>query len=237
MPNRAFGLGRRVPPDFVHVDKYPYSAVAGPVPGRVEASLPLPRYRGLYDQGRRQACVGFASTWMTSLLNRRRYDPLWLWNQAKVRDTIPETEFGDRNQTTLRAALDVLRLEGHRRVWGRHVAPPQLGEGIAENRWATSVDQIRTSIESGVPVVLGVNWYASFNRPERVGNCSWIGRGSLGRLLGGHAVCVYRASDRLEAVGLVNSWGDRYPLTMLPYATLDRLLREDGEATLVTDRR
>jgi hypothetical protein len=33
-----------------------------------------------------------------------------------------------------------------------------------------------------------------------------------------------------------NSWGRAYPLVWLPYAAMERLLKEDGEATLVTDR-
>ena len=41
----------------------------------------------------------------------------------------------------------------------------------------------------------------------------------------------------MQAVGIVNNWGTRYPLVMMPYETLGRLLDEQGEATLVTDRR
>jgi hypothetical protein len=44
--------------------------------------------------------------------------------------------------------------------------------------------------------------------------------------------------DRLGAVGLLNSWGrDGYPhVVWMPDATLDRLIREDGEVGLVVDR-
>ena len=206
---------------------------------------------------------------------------------------------------------------------------------------------------SRVPVVLGINWYAGFDRPERLGNGTryaswWIGRGDLGRLRGGHAICaefggsgdtaawyrfydqgvegacvgyawsramtllnrrrydaewlyrmaqksdewpgeayagtsvraaadvlstaghrrlraarvdperpedgisVYRwattveqvhealgdaYADRIGAVPLLNSWGGKYPQRVwLPDETLARLLREDGEATIPTDR-
>lgn len=103
--------------------------------------------------------------------------------------------------------MDVLRTSGHSRIFRGASRGPDPAEGILTNRWATTVDEIRTSIASGAPVVLGCNWYVR----------------------SGHAVCM-------QAVGFVNSWGERYPLAMLPYETLARLLDEDGEATLVTDR-
>ncbi len=54
-----------------------------------------------------------------------------------------------------------------------------------------------------------------------------------------------RVEDVLQALGtperdyvtLLNSWGKEYPhLVRMPAEVLDRLLREDGEAGLVTDR-
>lgn len=43
--------------------------------------------------------------------------------------------------------------------------------------------------------------------------------------------------DRRGGVPLLNSWGEGYPhVVYLPYETLDRLIREDGEVALVTDR-
>jgi hypothetical protein len=233
LPPVRIPLGRRVPADWRHVERYPYAVAT---PHTVERFLRLPRYRREYDQGPRNACVGYAATWMMSILNRRRYDPEWLWNEAKTRDVSPATVFGDASQTTLRAALDVLRLEGHRHRVGDRDLPPSPADGIAENRWARTVDEVRASIASGVPVVLGINWYDTFEQPSRAGGRSWIGRGQLGRVLGGHAICVYGASDRFGAVAVVNSFGPSYPLTLLPYEALARLLDEDGEATLVTDR-
>jgi hypothetical protein len=230
------GLGRRVPEDRRHIEKYPYAALKFPTPATVERTLPLLPYRQAYDQGRTHACVGYSSSWMMSLLNRRRYAPRWLWDEAKRVDPFADTQPGDASETTVRAAMDVLRAQGHRRVYAGRERQPRRGDGISENRWATSVDQVRTSLGRGVPVVLGIDWYESFGKPERVGREWWIGRGRLGHRLGGHAVCVYRASDSLDAVGIVNSWGPSYPLTLMPYKLLERLLDQDGEATLVTDR-
>ena len=51
-------------------------------------------------------------------------------------------------------------------------------------------------------------------------------RGDLETIGAGHAVCIYRASDRLRAVGIVNSWGQRYPRVLMPYPVLERLLQK-----------
>jgi hypothetical protein len=236
MPNEEPSLGRLVPPDWRHVELYPYAAVAPPTVTTVERALPLPRLRTFYDQGREGACVGFASSWMMSILNRHRYDARWLWNAAKAIDEFPQTNPGDNLGTSVRAAMDVLRTQGHERVFDGHSRPPDLAEGISANRWARSADEIRTSIAEGTPVVLGCSWHVNFDHPEQDGRDHWIGRGDLGPVRGGHAVCIYRASDRRQAVGIVNNWGTRYPLVWMPYTTLDQLLADSGEAALVTDR-
>src|SRR5437763_9432675 len=117
-------FGRLVPPDWRHVERYPYAAVAPPSAAAVERALPLPGYRKRYDQGSEGACVGFASSWMMSILNRRLYDAPWLWNQAKAIDDWPDTNPGDDNGTSVRAAMDVLRTLGHVRIYNGAERPP-----------------------------------------------------------------------------------------------------------------
>jgi hypothetical protein len=52
-----------------------------------------------------------------------------------------------------------------------------------------------------------------------------------------HATIGLDIADTLGAVPLVNSWGTYYPhITWLADAVLERLLSEDGEAAVVTDR-
>jgi hypothetical protein len=229
-------LGRRVPSDWEHVIKYPFATIASEPVANVERTLRLPEYRDKYNQLREGACVGFASSWMMSILNRKLYNARWLWNEAKKIDQWPETNPGDNLGTSVRAAMDVLRMQGHVQILrGRELAA-NLDEGILENRWAKTADEVRTAIAGGIPVTIGVNWYTNFDKPTSKDGNWWIGQGELGSIRGGHAVCIYRASDRLQAVGIVNNWGPGYPLVLMPYTVLDRLLGEDGEATLVTDR-
>jgi hypothetical protein len=228
-------LGRRVPTDFEHVERYPLTVTTtpvGPTPvvigvnwyenfdvpvrdssgrwwigrgdlGRVRGGhcvalapgklADLTAWWEFYDQGREGACVGFGSSRMMSLLNRKRYDARWLWNRAKQVDEWPDTNPGDDNGTSVRAALDILRTEGHKPWQG--VGRVKPAEGISANRWARSVDEVHQVLQNGV-------------------------------------------ADRLGAVPPLNSWGrDGYPhVVWMPDETLDRLIQEDGEIGLVTDR-
>lgn len=229
-------LGRRIPTDWQHVTKYPMRHLAT-APATVEKVLKdAAGWWDFYDQGSEGSCVGFGASRMMSILNRRRYAARWLYGEAQLVDEWSDTPPSEG--TSVRAGMDVLRLRGHSRVYRSRTGSPLLSEGIQENRWAATVDEIRFSISQGVPVTLGVNWYRNFDGPVwRPGNEWWIGQGSLGAVRGGHALCCFGASDKRQAVALANSWGRDYPRkAWLPYSVLLRLLNEDGEATLVTDR-
>ncbi len=245
----AGALGRRTPDSFNHVEKYPFSAVQPLSTISVNRSLRLPYWHKTWDQGSEGACVGFGTSMMLSIINEaqaraalhlpysHRYDPHWLWNQAKIVDEWPDTNPGDNNGTSVHAGCDVLRTQGHVRVISGKDRAPNVAEGISTNRWATSVDEVRTAISLGIPCSIGVNWYSNFDNPMLASDGkNWIGKGSLGSIRGGHCVCIYGAWDKYQAVCIKNSWGGSYPLVWMPYTTLARLIAEDGEVALVTDR-
>ena len=131
---------RRVPTDWKHVEKYPIRLKATtPPPLVVEKILNIPRqYRIAYDQGNVGACVGFSQSWMMSILNRKKYDAMWLYDQAQLIDEWPETP--PEEGTSLRAGFDVLRLKGHVRVYNDQDKPVDIKQGIFSNHWATTVD-------------------------------------------------------------------------------------------------
>lgn len=225
-------LDRRVPTDDEHIKKYPFSVATTSF--TINHTLRLPVWHWDHDQGNEGSCVGHGTSMMKSILDGgRRYNPWWLWNRAKEIDEWSDTNPGDDNGTSVRAACDVLRTKGHTR-WQKE--EPLEKYGITTNKWATTVDEMRTSLAHNIPISIGVNWYSNFDRPQQEGRWHWIGRGSLGAIRGGHCLCVYGASDRRQAFRLKNSWGKGYPLVWLPYETMGRLLDEQGEATLVTDR-
>ncbi|MBA3756486.1 MAG: hypothetical protein H0X02_09765 [Nitrosomonas sp.] len=242
-------LGRKEPTDFKHVQKYPFMSAAPTQP--VERILPLPYWHWEHDQGSEGACVGFAESMMMAIRNElqaretgtrpysHRYDALWLYHEAQK---IDEWAGEDYDGTSVRAGLDVLRTRGHRRIINGSTQPEDNTYGITANRWATSVDDIRAAIAQGIPVAIGVNWYSNFDKPQKLAMDSYhhwiatVGQGNWGNIRGGHAVCIYGASDRKQAFLIKNSWGSSYPLTHLPYYAMEILLKELGEASLITDR-
>lgn len=225
-------LGRLEPQDWKHVEKYPLMMTS--TVAQVEDVLPLPhQYRIAYDQGVEGQCVGFSASWMMSILNRKFYDASWLYKEAQKVDG---WEGEDYEGTSVRAGMDILRDVGHRHVWRKVSRLPSLDHGISANRWATTVDEIRGCVAAGVPVVMGTNWYSGFDAPIKRGREFWAPSNNIGHIRGGHAWCIYGASDRRQAFKMVNSWGDEYPLTWFSYDTIGRLLSEYGEATVVMDR-
>lgn len=117
-----------------------------------------------YDQGHEGACVGFGCSRMMSVLNRKRYDARWLWNQAKTVDEWPDTNPGDDNGTSVRAGLDVLRTRGHVVYKRADEDGPSVAEGISANRWATSADDAMSALGRGGDdaVPLTNNWGRSY---------------------------------------------------------------------------
>lgn len=243
-----FSLGRRVPNDFDHITKYPMRAAISFTITTVEKKLLLPYWHKEHDQKSQGSCVGHGSSMMMSILNElqaraavikpytHRYDPRWLWDQAKIIDEWSDTNPGDNEGTSVRAACDVLRTQGHVLVYRGKNQLVNASEGISTNRWATTVDEIRTAIAAGLPLSIGINWYSNFDRPILKGSEYWIGEGNLGSIRGGHCLCLYGASDKRQAFILKNSWGQSYPLVWIPYTTVERLISEYGEFALVTDK-
>jgi hypothetical protein len=245
-------LGRFIPDDWQHVERYPLTALAAedrpthtPVvigvnwyremddPEKDEKSgeyfvarggaRSLTTVRGghcvclepggepdkvdwqkFYDQGKEGACVGFGwSRCMTILNGGQTYVARWLWDQAKETDQWPETNPGDNNGTTVRAAGDILVKLGHvdwQASYGdddyreRAKYKADLADGLKVFRWAKNVDDV-------------------------------------------HATLGNQRADELGAVPILNSWGESYPHRVwLPDDVLSRLIDEDGEIAIPTDR-
>lgn len=245
-------LGRRVPQDFNHVARYPISALLlDPthelaIPPATEKSLGLPWWWKQHDQGTEGACEGYGNSAVMSITNHYqrlketgsdityRYYSRWLYLEAQFVDGFDDTP--PEQGTTGRAACEILRTRGHRRIQRGVAGPEDLANGISAYRWAEGVDEIRAAIYAGLAVAIGVNWYRNFDNPVLYNNERWIGRSSLGGIRGGHCVCLYRMSDRRQAFMLMNSWGVDYAPVWLPYTLMERLLNEDGEAAVITDR-
>jgi len=160
-------------------------------------------WRVFYNQGAEGACVGFGWSRCMSILNSELYAARWLWDQAKTHDEWPETNPGDENGTSVRAAAEILLANGHV-PWHDELADdtwqergnyvPDVKAGVQAFRWAKDVDDV-------------------------------------------HAVLGNSRADALGAVPLLNSWGAGYPYRVyLPDDVLARLIEEEGEVAVPTDR-
>jgi hypothetical protein len=248
------GLGRRIPSDFSHITKYPFSAVAGETLEKVEKTLILPSWIAKHNQGSTSSCVGHSTSMMLSILNEHqcrrqgemnpyiRYNPYWIWRQAKDVDEWPETTSNpdDNNGTSVKAAISVLIDKGHV-LWYPNeddvnsFTGPEKEYGVSAVKWAQNVDEMRTAISQNTPMAIGINWYNNFNTPEYINAEYWIGKSNFGRVIGGHGVCIFACSDERQAFKICNNWGPTYPQVWLSYDNMDRLIREQGEVALCVD--
>ena len=233
-------LGRRLPTDWKHVERYPLRALAATTPKVVEVEFPISRaWRRFYDQGSEGACVGFSCCMAKTVLDRHRYNASDLYLRAQLRDEWPTTPPDEG--TSVRAGGDAL-IEGPRRVrllrGGMRTYEIRQEDTIVAYRWATSVDEVRSAFAQGAPVVLGCNWYSGFDMPEYRGRGKgyWLLPEATGVVRGGHAIAILACSDERQAVRFPNSWGLAYPETWMPYSLLEQLLAQDGECMVMTDR-
>lgn len=110
-----------------------------------------PEWRSFYDQGREGACVGFGWSRCMSILNGDLYGARWLWDRSKENDEWPETNPGDNEGTSVRAAGNVLIAAGHV-DWQDDFAghdhthragyQADLDDGLHTFRWAETVDEV-----------------------------------------------------------------------------------------------
>lgn len=105
---------------------------------------------------------------------------------------------------------------------------------ILKYRWAFGLDEaLRTLSEVG-PIVVGVNWYSSFDRPAPDGTIA-ISTGAYVR--GGHAMEADEINVEERTVAGPQSWGPTWGdkgRWKMSWDTLGRLLDEDGEVATAT---
>jgi hypothetical protein len=228
-------FGRLVPKDRSYEDVYPFTKAVAMTAKTVERILPLPGLKTFYNQKTEGACVGFAASWQMSIYNTlQKYDARWLYRMAQTYDKDPNTVPGQDTGTYVWAAYWVLQHLGHKKLTE---SIPDMKDGLLSYYWGKNTDNGRTAIALGRPFNIGVNWYENFSTPVIYNGEWWIGRATdLGRVAGGHAICVFGASDKRHAFKLVNSWGNLYPQVWMSYNVFDRLMTENGEMVVGVDK-
>jgi hypothetical protein len=230
---RKHGLGRRLSPD----DRDRGFLMARRL-APVGAALPTRKTWRIaskaLDQGDTGTCVGHA--WSNFLrcepiqtTSKNAPNPFqiyidaclrdeWSENDVEVQDAVvSEFQFG----TSVRAGAEAVTAYGRLKsyVWSWDIQ--------------TTIDWLRTN----GPVVAGVNWYPSFNRPDKEG----IVRLKPNEVPdGGHAFCI-RGIDLIRSLSTCEqSWGDSWGKSgtfYIPLRDLERLIHEDGEICTAIEQR
>lgn len=220
--NFGYKPSKRDPRDYI------YSHHVGLTP-EVTAALPssyLPKRIPIRDQGPYGTCGGHAGAYLDDLHNGGNLSPLYAYTKAKQLEGDTEegvepvsiakvlTKFGDCQESLLSYNL----------LTDVHVLPqiPAEAEQDASTRKATSyakvqtIDEIKHSITSGQPVLLGVIVTESFMYAE--GGVIPLPNGNI---LGGHLICGDGFDDNMSYiypggheekgfVRIVNSWGEAW---------------------------
>jgi hypothetical protein len=127
-------------------------------------------------------CTGFSVCIMQTLSNRKRYDPYHIYHEDQKIDEWPGEDY---EGSSVRAALDVARMQGLVPVVrgkARFITP---AEGIAANRWITSYEEWKQHIGySDVPFVdKAGSWGTSFPRlvriPDELMEMLWLEDGEI----------------------------------------------------------
>jgi len=184
------------------------------------------------DQGSEGACVGFA--WMNEMLAKpiapEEQPGVDLANSLaysyyRAAKKIDEWPGEDYEGTSVLAGAKIMQQNGY----------------IKQYRWCFSTEDIRDTIISEGPVVIGIPWYSAMYG---------TGPGGLVRLgghnVGGHAIVItgYHPNmlingRREEVFRWRNSWGTEYGVNgsgYIRYRDLDKLLKQRGEACVPMQR-
>lgn len=177
------------------------------------------------DQGNTPQCVAYSGTGYLMagpIFNQPPMAPADLYRQCQMNDEWPGENY---EGTSVRALFKVLQ---------------RLGL-IGEYKWAADVEGIVAHVLTQGPVVMGTNWYMDMFTPTTNGDYLE----ATGENAGGHAWLIIGANRHkhnpdgtVGAVRMINSrgpgWGE-HGRAWLTFATLAKLLEEDGEAGVATE--
>jgi hypothetical protein len=211
-----------------HVDHHAHAA-ARPFAGPRQAitSVTWPRNIPILDQGDVGSCTGNA---MTGALGTgplyaslpighpslTEAEALALYSAAEVIDgsgPYPPNDDGSTGPSVARAA--------------------ENAGLIAGSRTFTDIDSVLQALMLG-PVIVGVNWYSSFDNPGADGTVA-ISKSAYVR--GGHEIVARVVDAPGQVIGLDNSWGTSFGVEgsfKMSFGTLTRLLAEQGDCTAFT---
>ncbi len=179
-----------------------------------------------YDQGATSSCVGQSvlglvnsqpSTGRVPYRTRCGLAALRLYDVAQELDEWPGKEPDYYGTSVLAGVKALVSFIGERHTY----------------RWCFGLSDVLRTLSYVGPVVIGVNWYESMMYTDARGLVKIENQ----RIAGGHAVELIGVDPKRSEVIGMNSWGPTWGFNgrfRLGYETLSQLLREDGEAVVLT---
>lgn len=210
-----FNLGRHVEHDE-RSKNFP-AATATP------KSVTYQRHCPPFDQGRLSSCTGnaMAGTLMTNPVwngthHLTETDAVHLYSQATSLDAIPGNYPPKDTGSTGLAVAKAAKLNGY----------------ISSYTHAFGLNHVIGALSVG-PGILGLDWYTSFDAPLTTGECPLTAGATI---RSGHEVEMFKLDVEKEQVWCYQSWGATWGglkngTFWFSYATLDKLLHAQGDAT------
>jgi len=180
------------------------------------------------DQGREGACVGFSITHELVArpvevkgLDGKFAKELIYWEAQRTDDWEGGSYPGAKpvyEGTSVLAGMKIAKKLGY----------------ITEYRWAFGLDDLVMAVGHRGPAVLGLVWYDGMFEPYSCGHLH-----VEGDVAGGHAILCKGVNVEDRYFVLHNSWGPSWGRggdARITWAEMDRLLHEEGEACIPTQR-
>jgi hypothetical protein len=185
------------------------------------------------DQGKTGTCVGHA--WRNFLrcapekYTEKKPSAFDIYRDAVLRDPwkdndneakLPDHDKKLDSGTTVRAGAQALEAKGR----------------LESYVWAFSLQTAVEWVLTEGPVVLGTNWYTSFDPDEE----GIIRITPTAKVDGGHAYLMRGADTKRALARCCNSWGDVWGVSgdfYLPFRDLERLIHEEGEACAAVEKK
>ncbi len=214
----SHGLGR-IP---VKDDRDNLFTMEGELP-KVLPELPSNRYYttpGLpLDQKSTPMCVGYATRGLLNtgpVTNLKGPTAVDIYHHAQQLDGIPGEDYDGTND---RGSLKYLKTLGY----------------VTRYVWTHNAQTAMTWVLAQGPVLIGINWYSSFDKPDK----SFVLKVTpTAKVRGGHEVLVVGANMENGLFRCMNSWGENWGehgRFWLPAELLQRLLNEGGDCVSPTE--
>lgn len=241
-PANPHRLGRHIHHD-ARSAAYPFTA-RPEAEAIIQSRGPWPRRIEVLDQGNLGSCTGNAGAGWVGTDNTDRAGIAEVGSAlAFARGYSPTPPSGPVNEAW---AVDLYSAATEIDPWPDSYPPDDTGsDGVSVatvlKTWGLVAEythafggllDVLTALQSG-PVMLGCNWYDSMFDPSPAGE---LVIGADAYVAGGHEFLLDGELDvDLQRVWMTNSWGPGWGQAgraWLSYGTVERLLAEDGDATI-----